>query len=177
MTLRRTLPATAACIALFGAAFVAGNALLDDEDSPRARPTRDAPPADSGQPAVPRQLALALGRAAGLPGLRTSAPPARKPPAKKSPAQAGGSPARAGGSPAESAAAAPPTSGTTPAPNPVVETQPVDTPAPTPPTPPSPTTPSPPTSSAPRPDAAPRPPQPIADPAPSGGASYEPDEK
>lgn len=168
MTLRRTLPVTAACAALFGASFVAGNALLDDKDSPRARPTRQAPPADSGQPAVRRQLALALGRAAGLPGLRTPPPPVKKSPAKKSPAQGGAAPA-------QPAAAAPPVR------SPVLETQPVATPAPTPnsppPAPPGPTKSSPPTSSAPRPDAPPRAPQPTADPAPSGGASYEPEEE
>jgi hypothetical protein len=170
MTLRRTLLVTAACAALFGVSFVAGNALLDDEDGPRARPARNAPPTDTGQPAVRRQLALALGRAAGLPGLRT--PPR---PAKKSPARGGGAP------PAQPVAAAPPASGTSPAPSPVLETQPVATPAPpsnsAPPAAPGPTKSSPPTSAAPRPDAAPREPQPTADPAPSGGASYEPDEK
>jgi hypothetical protein len=162
MTLRRTLPVAAACAALFGVSFVAGNAILDEEDRPSARPTRHAPPADSGRPAVRVPLALALGRAAGLPGLRT--PP---PPAKKSPAQAGAPPAQPG-------AAASPASPTPPAPSPVLETQPVAPPASAPPSSPPATSP-PTTSSPPEPDAAPSGPSPTPDPAPSGGAAYEAD--
>ena len=174
MTLRRTLPIAGACAVLFGASFAAGDSLLDDDDSPRARPTRQEPPADSGQPAVRQQLALALGRAAGLPGLRTPPPPAKTRRAK-TPSR------RAGARPAQPAAAAPPASPTGPAPGPVPETQPVATPAPTPnsspPTPPPPARSSPPSASAPGPDAAPKLPQPTPDPPPSGGASYEPEEK
>jgi hypothetical protein len=166
MTLRRTLPAVAACAALFGVSFAAGNAFLDDEDSPRARPTPHSPPVESAPPAVRPRLARALGRAAGLPGLRTPPRPAKR--ASTQPRLP--APPPAADSPVDTAPAEP---------SPVAETQPVVVQAPpqqaSPPAPPAPTRSSPPSSSPPGPDAAPSAPSPAPDPAPSGGAEYEPD--
>jgi hypothetical protein len=166
MTLRATLPVVAACAALFGASFAAGNAILDDEDSPTARPARSSPPAETAPPPDARsRLALELGRAAGLPGLRTSPRPANRASVEAAPVSA----------PAAPSADAPPADTTTSAPSPVSETEPVVTPAPPAPPAPPPPTPvesSPPSSSAPGPDAAPSGPSPAPDPAPSGGAGY-----
>jgi hypothetical protein len=81
MTVSRTLMVAAACSAVFGASFAAGQAILDDADDTQARPTRSAPPGDSAPPSDPSGLELALGRAAGLPGLRTPKRPATESPA------------------------------------------------------------------------------------------------
>jgi hypothetical protein len=171
MTLRRTLPVAAACGALFGASFAAGNAILDGEDSPAARPSHQSPPAESSSPADRPRLALALGRAAGLPGLRTPPRRATRTPVTNSAATT----PPPSGAPADVA----PTEVAPAAPSPAAETQPVTvhtpTQAPSPPTPPPPTESSPPSRSAPGPDAAPSAPSPSPDPAPNGGAGYEAD--
>ena len=87
MNLRRTLLVAAACAALFGASFAAGNALLDDDNGPAARPTGYSPPAESAARAARPRPAPALGRAANLPGLRTPPRPAN-PPSEPATAQA-----------------------------------------------------------------------------------------
>jgi hypothetical protein len=80
MTLRRTLTVAAACSAVFGASFATGQAILDDADDTQERASRSAPPVDSGPPSDGSRLELALGRAAGLPGLRTPPQPAKESP-------------------------------------------------------------------------------------------------
>jgi hypothetical protein len=171
MTISRTLTVAAACSVVFGASFAAGQAILDDADGTQERPARSAPPVDAAPSSDPSGLELALGRAAGLPGLRIPHRPAKESPA---PALAPAVP------PAGAPQPAPPTSSTPSAPGLVSETPPVSTPAPRLPSPPRTQTPpvtSPRTrSAAPGPDAAPRPPQPSADPAPSGGAPYDGDD-
>jgi hypothetical protein len=165
VNLRRTLPIAVACVALFGASFAAGDAILDGHDGPRARPTRDAPSVKSTQPAQPPRLALALGPAARLPGLRT--PPRR---AKRELASAT---APTGLAPApQPRRSTEPSANTAPAiPSPPSQTQPVAIePPPVQPTPPPPTTQSSASSSSlPTPDAAPSSPSPGPDPAPGGG--------
>jgi hypothetical protein len=171
MTISRTLTVAAACFAVFGASFAAGQGILDDADGTQQRPTRSAPPVDSEPPSDYSGLELALGRAAGLPRLRIPQRPAKESPA---PALAPAVP------PTGAPPPVPPTPSTQPAPGPVSES-PVSTPAPRRPSPPRVQTPpvtSPRTrSAAPGPDAAPRPPQPSADPAPSGGALYNDDDR
>jgi hypothetical protein len=172
MTIGRTLTVAAACSVVFGASFAAGQAILDDPDGTQERPTRSAPPVDSAPPSDRARLELALGRAAGLPGLRIPQRPAKESPA---PAPAPAVP------PANAPQPAPPAASTPSAQGLGSETPPVNTSAPRPPslqreqTPPvtSPRT----RSAAPGPDAAPRPPQPSADPAPSGGALYDDDDR
>jgi hypothetical protein len=171
MTISRTLTVAAACFAVFGASFLAGQAILDDADGTQQRPTRSPPPVDSAPPSDYSGLELALGRAADLPGLRM---PRR--PAKESPARAPAPAVPPAGAPQP----VPPSPSTQSAPAPFSESPPMSTPAPRPPSPPRAQTPpvtSPRTrSAAPGPDAAPKPPQPSADPAPSGGAPYDGDD-
>jgi hypothetical protein len=149
MTLRRRLAVAAACAVLFGIAFAAGDATLDDEKP------RDAGPARSASPSAP---GLALGRAAAIPGLRTQPRPKRAAPYVPT---------------VEEPVAAAPVP--VPAPEPAAPPTPAQggQPAPTPP----PATPSQPRS-APAPDSPPRQPQPTPDAAPSGSGgsgSYEED--
>jgi hypothetical protein len=171
VTVGRGLAVAAVCAASFGASFVAGNALLDADESPQVRPAGSAPPVERAPSGDRPRLALALGRAADLPRLRT-------PPQRVRDRQAGpGPPAPVAPSAGTSDGAAQSVASTPPAPAPPAPTQPVNTTAPTPqwsppPTPPAPSTSSQPSSAAPRPDATPSPPKPAPDPAPSGGAQY-----
>jgi hypothetical protein len=149
MTLRRTLPVAAACAGLFGASLAAGNAILDDEDSPRAGPTRSAPPAEP----APRPRLMALGRAAELPRLRY---PTRA--ARRSSAQASASPPAL-----PPTTAPPPADASPPAPTPVSERAAAgQAPQSSPPAPPPPTKGSRPSGAASEPAAAPSAPRPPA---------------
>ena len=176
VTVGRGLTVAAACAALFGASFAAGNALLDgDEDRSQVRPTRSAPPVESAPPADRARLALALGRAADLPGLRT--PPESTPPQRTTGRQVPPWSAAAGPSGDSSDGAAQSVDSTPPAPASPAPTQPVSNPPPSqqwspPSPPPPPSTSSQPSTVTPRPDAPPSPPQPAPDPAPSGGAQF-----
>jgi hypothetical protein len=159
MTLRRTLPVAAACACLFGASIAAGNAILDDEDRPRARPTRNAPPAEP----APRPRLMALGRAAELPGLRnptraarrssaqaSAAPPAPPPTTAPPPADASppasppAPPPPSKGSPPSGAASEPAAAPSAPRPPAIPQTTWPDPPRPETPDPPRPETPDPP---------------------------------
>jgi hypothetical protein len=172
MTIGRTLTVAAACSAVFGASFAAGQAILDDPDAAKGRPHRSAPPVDSRPPSHDSGLELALGHAAGLPGLRAAQRPARESPAparglavppasapqpdlptpqrsaveSPAPARAPAVPPPEGASEDRDRASAP-------------QTLPESTPAPRPPSPPrvqAPRPPSPPRVQAPRPPSPPR---------------------
>jgi hypothetical protein len=163
MTVSQTLTVAAACSAVFGASFAAGQAILDDPGDTQARPTRSAPPVDSARPSHDSGLELALGHTAGLPGLRAPQRPARESPAparglavppasvpqavlptpqrsaRESPAPAPASAVPPPGGPSDDrdrASAPQPVLPTPSAPSPVPQTLPESMPAPRPPSPP-----------------------------------------
>jgi hypothetical protein len=165
MGIRPILVLTTACAALFGISFAVGGVFNDDGEP------AEAPSAKSALPVTTDEPTLALGRAAGLPDLRT--PP--KPPEPTHEAAPVIQPQAA-------------TAVAAPAPEPTVAPAPSYEPTP-PPAPPAPVqeqtpvTPSPPqsstpdnSSSSPSPDGAPSQPSPSPDPYASGGSRFYDDD-